>query len=103
MLFDLRNKLFAHKDANLGQFLVPPINELDQFFKNLISLYNELTATFDDFSTIFINAEEVKHDLEYLFMNLYRGENVQKQEINIDWLWEKDSGKISDVISNITE
>lgn len=104
MLFDLRNKLFAHKDATLGtsRFTVPSINDLDQFFKNLMAFYNELTAVIDDSSTMFSNAEEIKHDMEYLFMNLYRGEHSRKFENDMEWSWEKSSEKVSDVTPDIT-
>lgn len=104
MLFDLRNKLFGHKDASVetSQLKIPSINDLDQFFKNLIEFYNELTAVVDDSSTIFSNAEGVKHDIEHLFMNLYRGEHTRRQEIDIEWSWEKDSGKISDITPDIS-
>lgn len=104
MLFDLRNKLFAHKDATLGtsRFTISSINDLDQFFKNLMAFYNELTAIVDDSSTVFSNAEEIKHDMEYLFMNLYRGEHSRKFESDIEMSWEKSSEKISDVTSDTT-
>jgi len=105
MLFDLRNKLFAHKDAisGTGGFTIPSINDMDQFFKNLMLFYNELTAVIDDSSTIFSNAEEVKHDMEYLFMNLYRGEHSRKFEDDTKWSWEKSNEKVSDVTSDITK
>jgi hypothetical protein len=103
-LFDLRNKLFAHKDATLetGRFTIPSINDLDQFFKNLMVFYNELTAVVDS-STIFSNAEEIKHDMEYLFMNLYRGEHSRKFEDNMEWSWEKSNEKVSNVTPDITK
>jgi len=104
-LFHLRNKLFAHRDATLetSKYSIPSIIDLDQFFRNLMALYNELTAVVDDSSTIFSNAEEIKHDMEYLFMNLYRGEHSRKLAIDIEWLWEKDRGKVSDVTPDITK
>jgi len=104
-LFDLRNKLFAHKDATLetSRFTIPSINDLDQFFKNLMAFYNELTAMVDDSSTIFSNAEEIKHDMEYLFMNLYRGEHSRKFEDDMEWSWEKSNEKVSNVTPDITK
>ncbi|MBI3074985.1 MAG: hypothetical protein HYY92_02090 [Parcubacteria group bacterium] len=103
-LFDLRNKLFAHKDATLetSKFAIPSINDLDHFFKNLMTFYNELTAVVDDSSTIFSNAEEIKHEMEYLFMNLYRGEHFRKLENEIEWSWEKSAEKVSDMTPDIT-
>ncbi len=103
-LFDLRNKLFAHKSATSGtsRYTIPWINDLDQFFKNLMAFYNELTGVVDDSSTIFSNAEKIKHDIEYLFMNLYRGKHSRKLENDIEWLWKKSNEKVSDVIPDIT-
>lgn len=99
MLFDLRNKLFAHKDGMTNdEYKIPSFDALDLFFKNLMELYNALTSLVDDSHTIFSNAEEIKHDLEHLFMNLYRGEHIRKREIDIEWIWEKDPNKISDKI-----
>lgn len=105
MLFDLRNKLFAHKDSTFGtnRFTIPSIDDLDRFFKNLIDFYNQLTAIVDKSGTIFSNAEEIKHDLEYLFMNLYRGELTRKNVINADWSWEEDKGKVSEIMSDISK
>ena len=106
MLFDLRNKLFAHKDQTLGtsRFTIPSINDLDQFFKNLMAFYNELTAVVDDSSTIFSNAEEIKHDMEYLFINLYRGTQTQEElETDPRFVWEKSNEKVSDITHYITK
>ncbi len=98
MLFSLRNKIFAHRDAGSNQYQIPSIKNLDSFFKNLIEFYNKLTLKIDDSKTIFLNAEEIKFDIEHLFMNLYRGELARKKEIEIKWLWENNEGKISSVI-----
>lgn len=100
MLYALRNKIFAHRDANvdLSEYKIPSINDLDQYFKNLIQLYNELMVVTDGSSTIFSNAEEIKTDIEYLFMNLYRGECTRKQNIDIQYSWEESRNKASDIL-----
>ncbi|MBI3020061.1 MAG: hypothetical protein HYY60_01925 [Parcubacteria group bacterium] len=85
-----------------SKFAIPSINDLDHFFKNLMTFYNELTAVVDDSSTIFSNAEEIKHEMEYLFMNLYRGEHFRKLENEIEWSWEKSAEKVSDMTPDIT-
>lgn len=102
-LFTLRNKLFAHKDSmpEMSRLAIPSMDDLDQFFRNLISFYNQLTAAVDDSMTMFSNAEEIKHDLEYLFMNLYRGEHSRGSETDTNWLWEKSKEKVSDLILDI--
>lgn len=104
-LFDLRNKLFAHKDGSLetSRYTIPSINDLDEFFKNLMDFYNELTAREMDSSTIFSNSEEIKHDLEYLFMNLYRGASTQGGETAPMFVWENSNEKVSDVTPSITK
>jgi hypothetical protein len=96
----LRNKLFAHKDINAttSQYKIPPVIDLDQFFKNLVEFYNKLSEQVDRSSTIFSNADEIKRHIELLFMNIYRGEAVRKKEIDIEWLWDKSNGKASDIL-----
>lgn len=106
-LFDLRNKIFAHKDSALetGKLVIPSINDLDQFFKNLIGLYNELTSMVEDSSTIFASAEEIKHDTEYLFANLCRGEHSRenKGNDNTEFSWEESKERVSRVIPDVVE
>ena len=102
-LRDVRNKIFAHRDMKtsqekLNEYRIPPMNDLDQFFKNLIEFYNSLTKDVDRSSTVFDNAYDIKHDIENLFMNVQRGEIVRKEEIDIEWMWAKDSKKASDIL-----
>ena len=102
-LFMLRNKIFAHRDLDIdlskkGVIEIPSIEALDAFFKNLMELYNELCQHTDKSFTVFDNAKDVKHDIEHLYMNLYRGENSRLNAIDIEYNWEQTPGKISDVI-----
>lgn len=99
----VRNKLFAHSDIDpqsgtLVSYDVPSVERLDVFFKNLLDFYNTLSREVDQSLTLFDGAEEIKRTVELLFMNLYRGENVRLKEIDIEWTWEKDDKKISDII-----
>mgnify|MGYP001612763423 CR=1 FL=1 len=99
-LFLLRNKFFAHREININnisknEYTVPPVIKLDLFFENLIRFYNELSVVVDDSTTIFNNALEIKQDIERMFMNLYRGENIRKVDIDVKWLWEENDNKIS--------
>jgi len=99
-LKSVRNELFAHRDneASTKKYNILSIIDLDLFFKNLIEFYNKLTSVIDDSSTSFANTEEIKRDIELLFMNLYRGNAVRKREIDIKWLWEENKKKASDII-----
>jgi len=97
-LRDLRNKLFAHKDIKKKDYEIPSVKSLDEFFKNLMDFYNQLTNKLHSSRTMFDNAERIKGDIELLFMNLYRGEAVRKREINIRYLWEEDKKKASDIL-----
>lgn len=99
-LFNLRNKLFAHRAIDLKEEYkkIPSLDALDNFFKNLMDFYNSLTRIVDDSSTIFSNAEDIKYYIEYLYMNLYLGEKTRKHEVDIDISWEDRKDKISDVI-----
>jgi len=96
----LRNKIFAHKDiyTDASNYQIPSAIDLDNFFDNLIIFYNKLTSCVDDSSTIFSNAKEIKQQIELLFMNLYRGEAMRKKEIDIEWKWQKNNKKASDII-----
>lgn len=96
----LRNKLFAHRDINaiINRYKIPSIIDLDQFFKNLVEFYNKLSHQTEKSATVFSNAEEIKRQIELLFMNLYRGEAVRKREIDIKWLWEENDKKASDIL-----
>jgi len=97
----LRNKLFAHRDSSTSpskNFTIPSAVNMDKFFEDLINLYNKFTSIVDRSTTTFQNATEVKRDIELLFMNLYRGEAMRKKEIDIEWTWEKDNKKASDVL-----
>lgn len=99
----VRNKVFAHSEIDpesgtFKRYSVPSVERLDDFFKKLVEFYNKLCKEVDDSITMFDNAELVKREVEQLFMNLYRGENVRKKEIDIEWLWKKDNKKISDII-----
>lgn len=96
----LRNKIFAHKDiyTSASDYQIPSAIDLDNFFDNLIIFYNKLTSTVDDSSTTFTNAKEVKQQIEFLFMNLYRGETMRKKEIDIKWKWAENNKKASDIL-----
>ena len=96
----LRNKIFAHKDiyTNASEYQIPSVIDLDKFFDNLIVFYNKLTSVVDDSSTGFSNAKEIKQQIEFLFMNLYRGETMRKKEIDIKWKWAEDNKKASDIL-----
>lgn len=96
----VRNKVFAHREimTDTSKYQVPSILELDSFFKNLIKFYNQLSKKIEDSSTMFDNAESIKRSIESLFMNLYRGETIRKKEIEIEWLWDKDKNKASELL-----
>ncbi|MFA6136055.1 MAG: hypothetical protein WC705_01735 [Candidatus Paceibacterota bacterium] len=100
-LRNLRNKLFAHRDADINNtknLIIPSVVNQNKYFENLIDFYNKLTSVVDESSTNFVNAKEIKLDIENLFMNLYRGEAIRKKQIDIEWLWEKDNKKASDIL-----
>jgi len=96
----LRDKLFAHRDtdAKLDDIKIPSMIDVDDFFRRLEDFYNKLCKIKEDSTTLFRNTEDIKHDIENLFMNLERGENVRLKEIDIEWVWEKNSNKASDKI-----
>lgn len=97
-----RDKVFAHRDIKKNtdyiKITIPSIDKLDAFFENLFVFYNKLTGKHLDSSTLFdMSTNDLLRQMEYMFMNLTRGEMVRKAEINMEWMWEKDNMKISDV------
>lgn len=96
----LRHKLFAHRDINmpLDQFIIPSVDDLDNFFEKLMKFYNELSYGVSNSTVIFDNSLEIKRDIELMFQNLYRGEAMRRLEIDIEWMWEKDEKKASNII-----
>lgn len=101
----VRNKVFAHSDkpeksgsTNTQDYPLPSIEKLDQFFVDLTDFYNDLCREVDQSFTIFDNAKDLKHDIDSLFMNIYRGEKARKTEIDIEYNWSKNKKKISEKI-----
>lgn len=92
-----RNKLFAHRDSGIDpkSITIPSVEKVDSFFNRLEDLYNKHSGIVEKSATSFNFAEDVKHVMEILYMNLERGEAVRLKEIDIEWLWEKDDNKAS--------
>ncbi|MBN1779152.1 MAG: hypothetical protein JW816_02965, partial [Candidatus Buchananbacteria bacterium] len=98
-LKNLRSKIFAHRDVKAEKDnIIPPATEIDDFFKNLISFYNELSKNVDNSSTYFNHANDIKKDTDNLLMNVYRGETIRKTEVDIKWKWQENNKKISGII-----
>ncbi len=90
-LTKVRNKVFAHRDLDVtkdtsSNYPIPSLDKLDKFFSNLIELYNDLSKDIDGSFTVFANASEIKHEVDHLFMNLYRGKTVEESEIDLKYL-----------------
>jgi hypothetical protein len=102
-LRNVRNKVFAHRDAVLDQdvlnsYTIPSMIGLNDFFKNLIEFYNLLTIKVDGSTTAFDLALDIKDDIDYLFMHLHAGEIIRKEERIINWKWLKDDKNNKGVI-----
>lgn len=95
-----RNNIFAHRNIQIDpkEIIIPSVDDLNNFFSNLEKLYNELSSKIDNSSAWFDNVEDLKREIEFVYMNLDRGEIVRRKEIDIEWMWEKDPNKISDRI-----
>ena len=95
----VRNKIFAHRDIGINSkdIKIPSIEKMDDFFSEIENLYNKISKKINNSTAIF-SALKIKDDIENLYMNLERGESIRKKEINIEWMWRKDSNKISDKI-----
>ncbi len=95
-----RDNIFAHRNIQIDpkEIVIPSIDDLDNFFSNLEKLYNKLSSKIDNSSAWFDNVENLKREIELVYMNLDRGEMMRRKEIDIEWMWEKDPNKISDKI-----
>lgn len=95
-----RDNIFAHRNIQIDpkEIVIPSVDDLDNFFSNLEKLYNELSSKIDNSSAWFDNVENLKREIELVYMNLDRGEMMRRKEIDIEWMWEKDPNKISDKI-----
>ncbi len=97
-----RDKVFAHNDIKKNtdyiKITIPSIDQMDVFFKNLFIFYNKLTKKYLNSTTVFDDStNDLLRDMENLFMNLTRGEMIRKSEIDMEWMWERDNNKISDL------
>lgn len=95
-----RDKLFAHKDKNVDELgiVIPPIEQMDTFFTELEKLYSTITRDIDGSVTSFMNADNIKQDIEKMFMNLERGETQRRKEIDIKYMWQESKRKASDTL-----
>lgn len=95
-----RDNIFAHRNIQIDpkEIIIPSVDDLDNFFSNLEKLYNSLSSKIDNSSAWFDNVENLKREIELVYMNLDRGEMMRRKEIDIEWMWEKDPNKISDKI-----
>jgi hypothetical protein len=95
-----RNKIFAHRDIEIKpeDMTIPGVEKMDDFFKKLSELYSRISRKVDKSVATFDNASKIKNDIENLYMNLEKGESIRRKEIDINWLWKKDSNKISDKV-----
>lgn len=90
----IRHKIFAHKDKTINNFAVPSIEELDNFFNNVQTFYNEISSKKDN-STTWFDYDNLKHAMESLYKNLYRGESMRLINIDIKYFWEHSENIIS--------
>lgn len=99
-LKEVRHNIFAHRNIQIDPkgILIPSVDDLDMFFSNLENLYNTLSLKVDNSTAWFDNVENLKREIEFLYMNLERGDMMRRKEIDIKWMWEKDPNKISDKI-----
>ena len=95
-----RDNIFAHRNIKIDpkEIVIPSVDDLDSFFSNLEKLYNELSSKIADSSARFDNVDNLKREIELVYMNLDRGEMMRRKEIDIEWRWEKDPGRISNKI-----
>ncbi len=95
---NVRNSFFAHRAKIIKGKEIGSVESLNLFFKNVEDLYNKIRHDFDNSGVYFGNADEVKVDIENLFMNIERGEFNRKNEIEIEWQWKQNPKRISKIL-----
>lgn len=95
-----RDNIFAHRNIQIDpkEIIIPSIDDLNHFFKNLEKVYNQISSKIDGSSAWFDNIENLKREIELVYMNLDRGEMMRKKEIHINHSWKENGEKISDKI-----
>lgn len=97
-LKNIRDSLLAHRAKRIKGREIGSVESLEKFFKNIEDLYDKIRSGFDKTSVSFHSSNDIKHEVENLFMNIYKGEQVRRNEIDIDLLWGSDPKRISNVL-----
>lgn len=92
-----RHKLFAHRDNKINpeDIKLPSLEILDNFFNAVEALYNKITARIEDSNTMFNNANDIKYEIERLYLDIERARAVPLIEVEIKQILDKNSGRIS--------
>lgn len=93
----VRDEVFAHKSKKEINALVPPMNEIDDYFEKVFKFYNELSSEVEGSSTIFDDGKLITEDIENAMHNIHRGETARRVGIDIKWKAEKNPKKLSKV------
>lgn len=97
-LKDVRDSLFAHRAKIIKGREIGSVESLDLFFKNIEDLYNRIRHDFDQSSVLFKNADDMKYEVENLFMNIEKGEAVRKKNIKDECVWIQNPKRISNIL-----
>ncbi|HET8581342.1 MAG TPA: hypothetical protein VFL98_02660 [Candidatus Paceibacterota bacterium] len=92
-----RDQFFSHRDIDATLPQLPSIERTDELMRDLQGLYNKITKAHDSSSTIF-NQDDMKHDIENMYWNIERGENIRQKEIEVKWKYRESGSLISDII-----
>lgn len=98
----VRDKLFAHKDEVKSETdfkaELPPIEKLDAFLDELYGFYNSITHEIQNAATIFdASTDDLLDEIEGLFINIARGDEMRRAEIDKRWRWLENDKKMSTV------
>ncbi len=93
-----RDSFFAHRAKIIKGREIGNVESLDLFFKNIEDLYNRIRHDFDQSGVCFQNADDMKYEVENLFMNIEKGEAVRKKNIKDEYLWIQNPKRISNIL-----
>lgn len=87
-LKDIRDKEVAHLDLNIDRTTTNTVlyTDIEKLFASVQEIFNIVTNNFDSSIWTWPHIEPaVKREMELIFNNLERGENIRIEEINRKW------------------
>ncbi|MEK7565372.1 MAG: hypothetical protein AAB394_03810 [Patescibacteria group bacterium] len=94
----VRDTLLAHRSKAIKKRDIGSMEELDLFFKNIEDFYNKILDNLGKSKVMFQRTDDIKYDIEDLFMNIEGGELARKNKLDGDWSLKGNLNRISNIL-----